>query len=151
MKKFVFPLEKVLNYKTAVLDDEKGKLAVLRQELHRIEAEIEENRRQLFENDLHMRETAAKGTSLFELQSMNFQIENTRRHIDGLELSRAVQQRKVDRQLNVVLQATQDVNGLERLKEKQLAEHTEAVRKEENLIISELVGSQYVRELEGIQ
>ena len=151
MKKFIFPLEKVLRFRTSLLEEEKNQLALLRQELHRIEDEIEDNERQLLESDLKMKEIAAKGTSILELNAMHFKIENTRKYIEGLKFSHRAQQKKVDKQLAVVLEATKDVNGLERLKEKQRAEYDEAAAKEENLIISELVSSKYVREQEENQ
>lgn len=145
MKKFVFPLEKVLKYRTSLLDEEKNRLAELRRELSEIESQIENCHRQIDSSDDELKQSAAKGTTVMRLQLLNFEIESARRMIEELEKKRQKQLILVERQLSAVLAATKDVNGLERLKEKQREEYNEAVRKEEDLTISELVGSQYTR------
>jgi len=146
MKKFNFPLEKVLRFRTSLLDEEKNKLAELRRDVIETENKIEDCRRQMAESDLELKESAAKGTTIQRIQILNFQIESARNMIEELEKQLKKQQLLVERQLGVVLEATKDVNGLERLKEKQREEYNEAVRKEDDLTISELVSSQYVRD-----
>ena len=146
MKKFNFPLEKVLRFRTSLLDEEKNKLAELRRDVIETENQIEDCRRQMAESDLELKESAAKGTTRQRIQILNFQIESARNMIEELEKQLKKQQLLVERQLGVVLEATKDVNGLERLKEKQREEYNEAVRKEDDLTISELVSSQYVRD-----
>ena len=146
MKKFNFPLEKVLRFRTSLLDEEKNKLAELRRDVIETENKIDDCRRQMAESDLELKESTAKGTTIQRIQILNFQIESARNMIEELEKQLKKQQLLVERQLGVVLEATKDVNGLERLKEKQREEYTEAVRKEDDLTISELVSSQYVRD-----
>jgi len=146
MKKFNFPLEKVLRFRTSLLDEEKNKLAELRRDVIETENKIEDCHRQMAESDLELKESAAKGTTIQRIQILNFQIESARNMIEELEKQLKKQQLLVERQLGVVLEATKDVNGLERLKEKQREEYNEAVRKEDDLTISELVSSQYVRD-----
>ena len=146
MKKFNFPLEKVLRFRTSLLDEEKNKLAELRRDVIETENKIDDCRRQMAESDLELKESAVKGTTIQRIQILNFQIDNARKMIEELEKQLKKQQLLVERQLGVVLEATKDVNGLERLKEKQREEYNEAVRKEDDLTISELVSSQYVRD-----
>ena len=146
MKKFNFPLEKVLRFRTSLLDEEKNKLAELRRDVIETENKIDDCRRQMAESDLELKESTAKGTTIQRIQILNFQIETARNMIEELEKQLKKQQLLVERQLGVVLEATKDVNGLERLKEKQREEYNEAVRKEDDLTISELVSSQYVRD-----
>ncbi|MBP1557416.1 MAG: flagellar FliJ family protein [Oscillospiraceae bacterium] len=146
MKKFNFPLEKVLRFRTSLLDEEKNKLAELRRDVIETENKIDDCRRQMAESDLELKESTAKGTTIQRIQILNFQIESARNMIEELEKQLKKQQLLVERQLGVVLEATKDVNGLERLKEKQREEYNEAVRKEDDLTISELVSSQYVRD-----
>lgn len=146
MKKFSFSLDKVLKYKHSSLDEEKNKLAVLRQELDSIDGSIEENRRQLTLSDKKLKKLAAEGTTAFTIQSISFQIENTRRLITELKQKRQRQAVLVEHQLNIVLKATQDVNGIENLREKQLGIYQETVRKEDEQTMSELVGTQYARD-----
>lgn len=145
MKKFSFPLEKVLKYKDSLLDEEKNKLAQLRHTLNTIEERIEECKRQLEESDIKLKEHARKGSTVMQLGSLSFQIENTRCLIKDLEQNRQNQEKLVERQLAAVLIATQEVNGLEKLREKQLDEYNETLRKENELFISEMISSQYTR------
>lgn len=145
MKKFNFPLEKVLRFRTSLLDEEKNRLAELRRDVIETENKIEDCRCQIAQSDLKLKESAMQGTSVMELQMLNFQIDSARRMITELEKTLKKQRALAEKQLAVVLEATKDVNGLERLRDKQREEYNEAVRKEDDLTISELVSSQYVR------
>lgn len=145
MKKFNFPLEKVLRFRTSLLDEEKNRLAELRRDAAETESRIEDCRCQIAQSDLKLKETAMRGTDIMQLQMLNYQIDSARRMISELERTLRMQRALVERQLEVVLEATKDVNGLERLRDKQREEYNEAVRKEDDLTISELVSSQYVR------
>lgn len=145
MKKFNFPLEKVLKFRTSLLDEEKNRLAELRRDAAETESRIEDCRRQIERSDLELKESAARGTTIGRIQLLNFEIDGAKIMIEELEKQLKKQLLLVERQLNVVLEATKDVNGLERLKDKQREEYNEAVRKEDDLTISELVSSQYMR------
>lgn len=145
MKKFNFPLEKVLKFRTSLLDEEKNRLAELRRDAAETESRIEDCRRQIKQSDLELKESAARGTTIGRIQLLNFEIDSANRMIEELEKQLKKQLFLVERQLAVVLEATKDVNGLERLKDKQREEYNEAIRKEDDLTISELVSSQYLR------
>lgn len=146
MKKFVFPLEKVLRFRTSLLDEEKNKLAELRRDVVETENRIADCHRQIEQSDLEMKESAARGTSILQMRMFNFEIDSARRMIAELEKTLKKQQALAEQQLAVVLEATKDVNGLERLRDKQREEYDEAIRKADDLTISELISSQYVRE-----
>ena len=143
MKKFSFPLEKVLQYKVSLLQEEKNRLSMLRAELARTEGEIAENTQQLLDSDAQLKNLAAKGTNICTLRSLQFKIDNTRRLLEGLELVRNKQAALVETQLAVVLEANRSVSGIERLKDKQMEIYHEAQQKEEALIIGELVSTKY--------
>ena len=145
MKKFSFPLESVLRYKSALLDEEKGKLNILRAELKRIDAAIEENSRQLLASDQELKALAQKGCGIGVLRCISFQIDNTRRLLEDLKINRAKQAQSVEKQLAVVVEAKQSVSGMERLKDKHLENYREVQLKEDALIIGELVSTKYVR------
>ncbi len=145
MKKFSFPLERVLRYKDSLLDEEKNKLNMLRAELLRIEDTIAENLGQLLSRDEELKALAKKGCGIAELRCISFEIDNTRRMLDALKVSRARQVQLIEKQLAVVLEVQQSVSGIARLKDKQLESYREAQLKEEELIIGELVSADYVR------
>lgn len=145
MKKFSFPLEKVLRYKNSILQEEKNKLSILRAELNRIEKEFEENSRQLLHSDKQLKEIALKGANIMELRSISFQIDNTRQLLEGLEKSRLKQENLIEDQLTVVLEINRSVSGIERLKEKHIESYREAQFKENELVISELVSTKYTQ------
>lgn len=143
MKKFSFPLEKVLRYKTSLLQEEKGKLSLLRAELSQIENHIAQCTQQQLDSDCNLKALATKGANILELRCISFQIDNTRSLLEDLEKSRLKQASLVERQLAVVLEVNQSVSGIERLKEKQVESYHEAQLKEDELIIGELVSSKY--------
>ncbi|MDD3429680.1 MAG: flagellar FliJ family protein [Oscillospiraceae bacterium] len=145
MKKFTFSLEKMLNYKTTLLEEEKATLGRMRAELNAIEAEIQQTTRQMLNTDIQLKKTAAQGVNVMQLRNMSFQIDNTRNLIADLKKQQVAQEKKVQMQLQVVLGATQEVSGMEKLKEKQLEAYRYSLQKEEELMISELVSTQYVR------
>ena len=145
MKRFSFPLERVLQYKDSLLQEEKNKLNILRAELHRIEDTMEENSRQLLSRDSELKARAQKGCGIAALRCISFQIDNTRQLLEDLEISRARQARLVEKQLAVVIEVKQLVSGMERLKEKHLESYREAQLKEDELTIGELVSTKYAR------
>lgn len=144
MKKFIFPLEKVLTYNNSLLDEEKAKLTALRNEARLTEELIDQNLDSMRLDGEKLAATAEHGATVTELRSISFKIENTRHYIEQLRATLRKQQAAAEKQLAVVVELNQSVSGMERLKEKQLESYNEDIRKAENETISELVSMRYV-------
>ena len=133
------------SYKEQVLEKEKTTLRHLQAEKTRIEMEIEnleshrKNREEEFKN-------SKNGLMASDLMFYKFHSENTRLQLNNLyeELKRAEQ--RIDAQIKVVVGASQEVSGLDKLEEKQLEEYRYLEAKEMQEEILEMVAKKSTEE-----
>ncbi len=144
MRKFSFTLEKMLSYKRSLYERERNELARLRRE--RVERELrkEEVGRQLTVMEAEFHEKASLGVDVAEVQRIGYYRDNADCLIDALNQEIASFDRKIERQLAIVIQLDQDVQGLEKLREKQWGEYQAEAAREEAERISELVSGKYI-------
>lgn len=133
------------SYKEQVLEKEKTTLRHLQAEKARIEMEIEnlENHRKNREEEF---KSSKNGLMASDLMLYKFHSENTRLQLNNLyeELKRAEQ--RVDAQIKVVVGASQEVSGLDKLEEKQLEEYRYLEAKEMQEEILEMVAKKSTEE-----
>lgn len=146
MKKFKFSLDRILSFKETLLDKEKLALAALRTELAQIEAEIENVQLQVAQLESEKQNKAQTGTTVFELKKLEFQIESSRSILKDLYTKKEIKQIEVAQQLKVVVSVKSEVQGLEKLNEKQLEEYNYALAKESAEEIGELISGKIARE-----
>ena len=144
MKKFKFTLGRMLDYKDQLLDEEKNKLALLRKKKQEIDDHIESLLRELDKISVTMRQEQERGITAFQLLSYELQRTNIRRQIEQLKKEQALAKLEVKRQVQVVVQATQEVSKLDKLQDKQLEEYRKMVMKAEELEIEEFVSSRRI-------
>lgn len=123
MKPFTFSLERMRDYKTQLLSTEKATLALLRKEKDTITGDIaalEDYRGREYENFL---EKQRNGVTAADLTAHNFIMTNTRRQQEDLAVRLAEVKEKVAAQLKVVVAISQELNGLDKLEEKQREEY----------------------------
>ena len=144
MKKFKFTLGRMLDYKDQLLDGEKNKLALLRKKKQEIDDHIESLLRELDKISVTMRQEQERGITAFQLLSYESQRTNIRRQIEQLKKEQALAKLEVKRQVQVVVQATQEVSKLDKLQDKQLEEYRKMVMKAEELEIEEFVSSRRI-------
>ncbi len=144
MKKFKFTLGRMLDYKDQLLDEEKNKLALLRKKKQEIDDHIESLLRELDKIAVTMRQEQERGITAFQLLSYESQRTNIRRQIEQLKKEQALAKLEVKRQVQVVVQATQEVSKLDKLQDKQLEEYRKMVMKAEELEIEEFVSSRRI-------
>lgn len=146
MKKFRFTLDRLKDYKEQVFDEEKNRLAQLRMELGRIEDRIAALQRAFAACAQEMQQRQQEGIRMFQLQSYNLRLEHIRHQLETLEGERRRAEQAVQRQVQVVVAASQEVEGLEKLEEKQVEEYNYQLMKENELIISEFISQKLARE-----
>lgn len=146
MKKFHFTLDRMLRYKDSLLEEEKNKLMQIRAQKNAVDEKIEQAEENMRRLDTERTEKAAAGMSVIEMRGYAYNIDNTRRHLKALAEEQEKLARAVEKQLAVVVEKTQEVSGLEKLRDKQLEEYNQSVMKEEQLNIMELVSSKYIRD-----
>ena len=144
MKKFKFTLGRMLDYKDQLLDEEKNKLALLRKKKQEIDDHIESLLRELDKISVTTRQEQERGITAFQLLSYESQRTNIRRQIEQLKKEQALAKLEVKRQVQVVVQATQEVSKLDKLQDKQLEEYRKMVMKAEELEIEEFVSSRRI-------
>ncbi len=145
MKSFQFSLAKMRSYKEQVLEKEKTTLRQLQAEKTKIETDIEnlENHRNAREQEF---KESKNGLMASDLMLYKFYSENTRLQLNNLyeELKRA--EARVEAQIKVVVAASQEVSGLDKLEEKQLEEYRYLEAKELQEEILEMVAKKSAEE-----
>ena len=133
------------SYKEQVLEKEKTTLRQLQAEKTKIETDIEnlENHRNAREQEF---KESKNGLMASDLMLYKFYSENTRLQLNNLyeELKRA--EARVEAQIKVVVAASQEVSGLDKLEEKQLEEYRYLEAKELQEEILEMVAKKSAEE-----
>ena len=141
MKRFQFTLDKLMGYKDQVLSKEKNDLAQLRSDQLKVISEKEEMEQKLRESGEEFAEKAALGMSITEINMFkgfhNALIDQIR--LKEKQISEFDD--RIAKQLNVVVEASKDVNSLEKLRDKQLEEYRFRVNKSEEQFIEEYVSN----------
>ena len=151
MKSFVFSLERMRNYKDQVLTKEKGVLTRLRARRDEIEREIDQITQYRESASREFTRKQRDGVSAFDLSSHSFMMENTRRQIEQLKLDLQQAEQAAERQMQVVLAASQEVSSLDKLEEKKLDEYHYLQNKDAELEISELINADMTRRAQSAQ
>lgn len=145
MKKFVFSLERMLNFQEQNLEKEKvvlGRITAERDALENRRLEMEE-KIALIQEEIVRREHA--GTTVFILKSCYSVLESARHQLAELQEALRIVREKLEKQRQVVTEASQEVKKLEKLKEKQVAEYHHGEAKEQQEVIAEHVAGDFVR------
>lgn len=145
MKKFVFPLERMLEYQVQVLDKEKGILGRFIAERNSLEDKIAQLKKNLSKVRTDMALKEAEGTTIFVLKSFFSILESGRIQVEELEARLVQVSVRLEQQRQVVTAASQEVKKLERLKENQWEEYRRAEAKEQQELIIEHVSGEFVR------
>ena len=133
------------SYKEQVLEKEKTTLRQLQAEKAKVETDIEnlENHRKAREQEF---KESKNGLMASDLMLYKFYSENTRLQLNNLyeELKRA--EARIEAQIKVVVAASQEVSGLDKLEEKQLEEYKYLEAKELQEEILEMVAKKSAEE-----
>ncbi|MEG1943750.1 MAG: hypothetical protein RR049_08010, partial [Angelakisella sp.] len=84
MKKFEFSLGRMLDYRQSLLEKEKNALMQLFAKRNSIEDEIDENEERRRETAEELRALTEKGTTITEIQRLNYRLEAIRRRAKRL-------------------------------------------------------------------
>ncbi len=146
MKRFEFSLRRMLSYKEQAKGLEKNKLAQLMAKKHELEDLVESLKLESIKLSNKILKVTQSGVSSIELSNYNFQLQNNRMYLKQLADELYTASLAVEEQLKVVIVATQEVEGLEKLKEKQYEEYLYEDMKAQDLVVSEFVSSKLARE-----
>lgn len=146
MKKFEFTLGKLLHYKDQVLETEKNTLKQRQQEKNQIEQKIKDYTEELFVTDKNLKEQQRKGITISKVRLYEYQIDNLRYQLKQLKMKLRLAEIEVEKQVKVVVSASQEVNSLEKLQAKQYEEYQKEVARADESLISEFVSAKLARE-----
>lgn len=139
MKKFVFSLEKVLNFKKQTLDVKKNELATMMMQLHEIEQKIEDLNRDFTVNNQKMILEMQQGLTPKDIEIYKMYFNSVNQNIKKLTLQKMQQLNLIELKKQEIVELNSDISGLEKLKDKQLQLYFKAVQKAEELAIEEFV------------
>ncbi|MCL2633523.1 MAG: flagellar FliJ family protein [Oscillospiraceae bacterium] len=141
MKKFKFSLDKLKKYKEQILEAEKNSLGILRKELNELNDELNALIKLIDLKSDELEYIMIKGITPSDLASRKRFITVKQQEAHEMRRLITLKEREIERQLNVVIEATKEVNTLEKLEERQLEEYRHKEMKEQELFIEEFVGN----------
>ncbi len=145
MKKFQFTLNKLWTFKMMQLDKEKLTLAGMHHQKHELDQKIALVQAQYDFKENDFKETIQRGTTAEKIRGSQFQINNLRRHLEGLFKEKSSLKSMIKKQLALVVSLSKEVSQLESLHEKQLEEYRVYQTKAEEIRIEEFIASTEAR------
>lgn len=141
MKKFEFTMHKVLDLKNTVLDEEKNRLGQLQAAARLLENQIARLTQAQKEISSEMQERQADGITVAELLGYNARKSNIHMQLEELKERLDEAQKKVDAQMQTVVEASREVSKLEKVEERQYENYREMVKKADAAFMEELVST----------
>lgn len=141
MKKFVFTLQRLKEYREQTLDTEKGTLAEMRADLAQLEAELQQILEELARLNRELLEKYKSITNATDIALHKRYINSKQQELHMQRHKIMLKNREIEKQLQVVIDATMEVSKLERLEEHQIEEYKAAEQKETEQFIEEFVSN----------
>lgn len=145
MKKFAFSLERMLNFQSQNLEKEMGILGRMTAERDALEAQKRDMTEKAAGVQADIARREAEGTTIFILKACFSVLESARNQLEELEEELKLLQAGLERQRQIVTEASREVKKLEKLKEKQIEEYHHGEAKEQQETIAEHVAGNLVR------
>lgn len=145
MKKFAFSLERMLNFQSQNLEKEMGILGRMTAERDALEAQKQDMAEKAAGVQVDIARREAEGTTIFMLKACFSILESARNQLEEMEEELRLLQAGLERQRQIVTEASREVKKLEKLKEKQLEEYHRGEAKEQQETIAEHVAGNFVR------
>jgi flagellar FliJ protein len=145
MKKFEFSLSKLQNYKEQILESEKNSLGILRKELRELNLELDELIKLIDFKSNELEHIMIRSVAPADFAARKRFITFKQQEVHALRRAIAAKEEEIERQLEVVIESTKEVNTLDKLEERQLEEYNYAKSKEDELFIEEFVSNQRMR------
>lgn len=142
MKKYRFSLEKLLSYKRQMMEREKNKLMSLRNERNRAEEKLHQLERDLVNAQKRFQLEMVKGVSAMHINLFQMQKDANLLEQHDLRVTLRTMDATIERQRRVVVKASQEVSGLDKLEAEQREEYQKLEAKESETMIEEFLSFQ---------
>lgn len=139
MKKFEFSLARIKHYRGQVEETEKNTLATMRAELRVMNAELEEINALIRRKSDELVELMKKGAFPAEILTANRYLTVKKQELEQKRNEILQKEQDIEKQLQVVIEATREVAKLDKLEEHQLEDYREAEKKEQEAFIEEFL------------
>jgi hypothetical protein len=144
MRKFAFPLQRMLGFKRSMYEKERNTLAQMRAERAGVQMRRDNTERQVLQRDAAFRKKAAgEGVRFDEVASAAFHRDNADKLCRQLDRELEAMDEAIARQLEVVMALDKEVKSLEKLRERQWDEYVAETARAERDRILELVSGRY--------
>jgi flagellar export protein FliJ len=145
VKKFQFPLQKVLEYDTHIQKNESDILAALMAEYERLEKKRDEMRADYNEAKRLYQRDCESGLSASRTAAAGMYITDQRQQLIKIGEQMREHMRRIDRQRERLLAITQDKTMIEKLKEHAKEKYLAQERKNDELFIAEFISNQVAK------
>ena len=149
MKKFVFSLDHMRDYKELVLDEERGVLSHLNAKRNALQQQIDALQQRFRELSVELKTAQQQGTTIQKIRSYGVQLENIRLQLADLRVLLLAAEQEVEKQMAVVLAANQEVSKLDKLYDKQYEVYAQEAKKAQEQEVEELISMEIGRENAG--
>ena len=142
MNKFVFSLQKVLDYKQQILDTKINELAVFQKKLLEIENEMEILDSKFKQTNQEMAVEMQAGLTRNEIQVYKLYLSSLNDKTQVLEKRQKQAAEMIAQKKQEVVAIKSEISGMEKLKEKQAREYSCLERKQQELALEEFISQQ---------
>ena len=142
MKKYRFSLEKLRSYKRQMMEREKNKLMSLRNERNRTEEKLHQLERDLVSAQKRFQLEMVQGVSAMHIQLFQMQKDANLLEQHDLRVALRTMDATIERQRRLVVRASQEVSGLDKLEADQREEYQKQEAKESETMIEEFLSFQ---------
>ena len=139
MKKFVFSMQKMYDYKKQILESEKNILMSLRREKNEYEQRLENLALTMDDIRHKSLDAVSKGTTASKLMFYSMQMDGIKREQTEVKYHINLTEMKIEKQRRKVVALSQDVSGLDKLEAEQRDEYNHLAMKENETFIEEFL------------
>lgn len=139
MKKFVFSMQKVLEYKENLQNSEKAVLKEMRNHYNLLMEEKERLARLYEEKKRELSQKCEEGTQIKEIKIMQSHISGLRDKINDLAEKIRLAEFEIEKQVEKVKKLSGEKTSIEKLKDKYYEQYKIAERKEDEIFINEFI------------
>lgn len=139
MKKFVFSMQKMRDYKKQILESEKNVLLGLRREKNVLEEKMSQLEDTMNRLRHESNEEVSKGTTAAKLMFYSMQMDGVKREQTQTKYQINLTEMKIEKQRRNVVRLSQELSGLDKLEEQQREEYRKLEAKENETSIEEFL------------
>ncbi len=139
MKKFVFSMQKMRDYKKQILESEKNNLNSLIREKIELENKINSLDDTMESLRVESNDMISKGTKASNLMFFRMQMDGITREKTEITYRINFQEMKIEKQRRKVVMLSQEISGLDKLEEQQREEYRRLEAKENETAIEEFL------------